>query len=600
MTDLDDPGLLDDVHPRAVLAELFARQVRADPRAVAVQHAGKVLTRGELDDWSDTIAADLQAVGVRPGHLVGLAVERGPVAIAAVLGLIKAGAGYLALDPDLPRRRQRALISAAAPVALIVQDHLDRLPTHHLPTVWADEAGPGEAARPEAPPPDDDGSRVFHVVSTSGTTGSPKAVRIGYAAVLNRLRWMWTDHPFPAGAAVLIHKSYGLVASPWEMLGGLLQGIRSVSLRRDELLDPVLLTDAVLDRRVTHLYLTPQLITGLLDELDRRMSAAPDIALVTSGADTLPVDLVHRFRRRLPGATLLNLYGATETASNTAAFDTARLAEDAVTVPVGRPVAGAELSVRDRHLRPVPIGVRGEVCVAGPPLALGYLGDAPDGAERFVRMPDGSVLHRTGDVGRWNADRQLEIIGRLDNQVKVRGYRVVLEDVEAAIAEAPNVTAAGVHAAPRAGDTVLIACVTGTKDLEIAALRAYLRERLPDYMVPSRVHRVAALPANSAGKLDRTRLADLAVDAERPVAVRTLTPRGPLQSALAMCWEELLGRGPAEAEEDFLDAGGHSVLVVRLIGRLEKATGVNLPLREVLENPTFGGIATALQRRAAT
>jgi amino acid adenylation domain-containing protein len=587
-----------DGDPRAVMADLFQRQVQADPDAIAIHHDGKDRSRGELDAWSDAIAAELHDAGVRDGDLVGLAVERGPVALACVLGLIKIGAGYLALEAEVPMRRQRALVEATAPVAMLVQDHLDRLSTVSVPTVWADPVRGAAPRKPGLPVPGD-GSRVFQVATTSGTTGAPKAVRIGYGAVLNRLRWMWDDYPFPEGAAVLMYKPYGLVAAPWEMLGGLLAGVRSVSLRPDELLDPALLAGTVLGQQATHLYLTPQLIEGLIRELERLAADAPSIRLVTSGADALPAGLVHQFRRILPNAVLLNLYGATETSSNTAAFDTALLPGGATTVPVGTPVAGARITVRDANLRLVPLGVTGEVCVAGPPLALGYAGDAQDPRERFVRMPDGSVLHRTGDLGRWNHDRQLEILGRLDNQVKVRGHRVVLEGVESAIAEVPDVTSAGVHAITRDGETSLIACVTGTPALEVAALRAQLRDRLPEHMIPSRFHLAASLPVTPTGKLDRGRLAELAlsITAEAPAA--QLTPRGPAETALATSWAELLGKGPATAEEDFFDAGGHSMLAVRLVVRLEQLTGVPLPLREVLENPTFGGIAAALTRRAS-
>jgi amino acid adenylation domain-containing protein len=582
--------------PRAVIADLFERRVRADPDAIAIHHDGKDVPRGELDAWSDAIAAGLDDAGVRAGDLVGLAVDRGPVAVASVLGLIKVGAGYLALEAEVPVRRQRALFEAIAPVAMLVQDHLDRLTTVGAPTVWADPMR-GVARRKPDPPASGDGSRVFQVATTSGTTGAPKAVRIGYGAVLNRLRWMWDAYPFPANATVLTHKSYGLVAAPWEMLGGLLQGVRSVSLRLDALLDPALLASAVLGQQVTHLYLTPQLIMGLIRELERRDADAPSVRLVTSGADAMSVGLVQQFRRRFPHAVLLNLYGATETSSNTAAFDTALLPDGATIVPVGRPVAGARISVRDPNLRLVPPGVKGEVCVAGPPLALGYVGDAQDEQDRFVWMPDGSVLHRTGDLGRWNSDRQLEILGRLDNQVKVRGHRVVLEGVESTITEMRDVTSAGVHAVTRDGETSLIACVTGTSALDTAALRAQLRDRLPEHMIPGRFHLVNTLPMTPTGKLDRGRLAELAVSISTETRVPELTPQGPVETALAAAWTELLGQGPVTAEEDFFNAGGHSMLAVRLIGRLEQLAGVSLPLREVLENPTFSGVAAALTRR---
>jgi amino acid adenylation domain-containing protein len=580
--------------PCAVLAGEWAAQVRAEPDAIALRYEGKDITRGELDAWSDALAAAVQAAGVPAGAVVGLAAERGPATVAAVLSAVKAGIGFLPLDPQTPTRRQRALVALVRPAALMLQNHLDRLPTLDLPRIWLDDAG---RARPSVPTPGDT-SRVFHVVATSGTTAEPKAVRIGYGAVLNRLRWMWRDYPFPAGAALLAHKSAALVASTWELLGGLLRGVPTVIVRREEVLDPHTLVDLILAERITHLYLVPHLIAGLLDELDRRSGPKPPLVLVTSGADTLPVSLVRRFQRALPHTRLLNLYGTSETASNIAAYDTAGLPDDATVVPVGRPVAGAALSVRDRHGRPMPVGAPGEIHVGGPPLALGYLGDEDLTARRFVRQPDGSIRYRTGDVGYWEATGQLILTGRVDNQVKVRGYRVDLEGVETVLATAPQVDSAAVVAVGDGPDP-LIACVTGPPDLEVAALRAYARDRLPDYMVPGRFVLVAALPLAASGKVDRRRLAEQASAASPIRPATTIGVHGPAEAALLTLWTSLLGAPPAAREQDFFDAGGHSLLAVTLASQLEQALGVRVPLRELLDQPTFTGIAAALGRATA-
>lgn len=580
-------------------AGLFADQVRATPDRIAVRHRGSGLTYARLDAWSTDLARQLRRAGTGPGDLVALAVDRSPAMVAAVLAVIKAGAGYLALDPDTPVRRHRTMARLARPVCMLARPHLDRLPTLDVPRVFLGEPPDHEVPAPDWPVESRDDT-VFHVVPTSGTTGTPRLVRVGYGAVLNRLAWMWRDHPFEASAVVAVQKSLALVASPWEVLGGLLRGVRSVVLSHDEVLDPALLAGAVVEEGISHLYLTPHLISGLLDEAERAGGLAHRMRLVTSGADMLPPALAHRFHRTFPGVVLLNLYGMTETASNIAAYDTAELPADAIRVPVGRPVASATITVRDRMLRPVPIGVAGEVCVAGPPLALGYLGDDEQNAARFVRRPDGDVLLRTGDRGRWLPDGTLELTGRADNQVKVRGYRVELEEVEAALTCAPGVTEAGACVVTNPGDTVLAGCVTADEPVDLAVLRAHLRDRLPDYMVPARLSQVPMLPRGTGGKLDRGGLADLVVRmAERAGPTTAYEPADAQEEIVARCWTEVLGVAPETAKQNFFDAGGHSLLAVRLTNRLRAAASTRVSLREVLEDPTVAGIAGLLdeQRR---
>ncbi|MEV6978727.1 non-ribosomal peptide synthetase [Kitasatospora sp. NPDC093806] len=582
---------------RSAFVELFAAQVARDPDAVAVRFGEQTLDYRELDLWSGRIAARLAEQGVGPGSLVALAADRGFAPLVGVLAVLKAGAGYLGLDPSTPARRQRRMIEETAPDCVLAEPGLDRFPTLDAPRVRLAPVteGPtlGEPATASAP----EAERTFHVVYTSGSTGDPKGVRISHRSVLNRLQWMWRDHPFPAGAVLAVQKSHALVASPWELLGGLLQGIPSVVLAREEVLDPALLADAVERERITHLFLTPHLIDGLLDEAERRPDTGHRPVLVTSGADALPVETVRRFHRRYPGATLLNLYGMTETASNVAAFDTSRLAADAERVPVGLPVAGARITVRDRFERELPPGAVGEVWVSGPPLALGYLADGLS-ADRFVPAPDGTPSYRTGDRGRLLPGGELEITGRGDNQVKIRGYRVELEEVEATLRKAPFVTGAGAFLGELNGRPELQAVVTtdsGSSGNEggadPAAIRAFLRDRLPDYMLPAVVLLAPALPTAANGKLDRTALAALA-DRARDGHSGGFTPADPLETTVAGIWEHLLGTAPADRASNFFDAGGHSLLAVRLANRLERALGRRVTLRQVLADPTFTGLVS--------
>ncbi|MFJ5723183.1 AMP-binding protein [Streptomyces sp. NPDC093149] len=567
------------------LLERFAEQVAAHPRAVALRHTGTSLTYRELDEWSGRLAARLAARGTGPGTLVALAAQRGPAAVAGVLAVLKTGAAYLGLDPAIPVRRQRRMVEETGPHCVLAEPGLDQFPTLDAPRVTLAPLTEGPLHQSPEQEPDEDA--LFHVVYTSGTTGNPKGVRISRRSVRGRLEWMWQDHPFPEGSVLAVQKSLALVASPWELLGGLLKGIPSVVLGTDELLDPVLFASAVEQERITHLFLTPQLIAGLLEESAKRPGGHRPV-LVTSGADTLPVDTVLRFREVWPDATLLNLYGMTETASNVAAYDTALLPADAERVPVGSPVAGAVLSVRDRLGRRLPPGVTGEVWVSGPPLALGYLGG--DGEDRFTMDDDGVLHYRTGDRGRQLPDGVMEMTGRADNQIKIRGYRVELEEIEATLRKAPDVTDAGAYTETERGETRIVACFTADEETGPAALRGYLRDRLPDYMLPARIQQLARLPLTTNGKLDRTALRTLVKNAgqERTAG---FAPSDATEAAVAALWQELLGAPPASADQNFFDAGGHSLLAVRLANRLASTAGRRVPLRRILGAPTVTAIA---------
>lgn len=581
--------------PRKALATLFAHQVAVGPERIAVRQNGSEVTYARLDRWSDGIANRL-TTHVGAGDLVVLAAAQGPSTVAAVLALIKIGAGYVTLGPDFPAHRQQLIVAQTGPKAVLAQRALDPwAEVTTAPRVWLDDEPEAAEPTPRTPHVTDPDALVFHVVHTSGTTGTPKGVRVGYGAVLNRLRWMWDAYPFADESVMGLHKPPGLVASPWEMLGGLLRGVPTEAFSHEEVRDPELSMDRVLTARVTHLFLTPPLVDGLLSELERRGRYEHRLRLVTSGADMLPVQVVRRFHTLLPDTKLLNLYGMSETASNVAAFDTVALPPDAVTVPVGSPVAGAAIKIRDRHRRPLPPGMRGEIWVSGPPLAFGYIGDERLTAERFVADREGAVWYRTGDVGRWLPGGALEIVGRADNQVKIRGYRVELEEIEAVLRTAPGVAEVGVFAESRGDAQELVACVTAPAPVDLAAVRQYLRQRLTDYMVPGRMVQVPAIPLSSNGKLERRALAAAAAAADDD-ARTTYRPTDEVEAAIVAIWTELLARPPADDEQRFLDAGGHSLLAVQLANRLEKTFHRHFALRDVLAAQCVRAIA-ALARR---
>lgn len=581
----------------ALALDLFAEQAASHPAEVAVRRHDAAWSYAEMDRWSAAVAAGLAAAGAGPGDLVALSAERSPAMIAAVLAVLRTGAGYLALDPQAPERWRLDLLAQAQPRCLLVTADAPRLDAAGLARVEiAPEPPPGPPDAPGvAPPvvaaPDD---AVFQLAPTSGTTGRPRLVRISYRAMVGRLEWMWRDYPFPPGSAVAVHKAPALVASPWEMLGGLLQGVPSVVLDRAEVVDPRLLADVVAEQGITHLYLTPHIIAGLVAEAERVGGLRHRMRLVTSGADVLPAGLARRFRQAFPGVLLLNLYGMTETSSNIAAYDTAALPEAAPRVPVGRPVAGARITIHDGHGRLVPVGVTGEIRVAGRPVALGYHGDEARTRERFGTGRDGAVVLRTGDRGRWLPGGLLEVLGRADNQVKIRGYRVELEELDAALASADGVTQASACVLDQSGEPQLAGCVLADTELDLTELRAYLHGRLPEYLVPARLLQLGELPRGASGKVDRAALAALAGRAGQPEQARAYQPADPGEQLVARCWAELLGAPPLDGAQSFFEAGGHSMLAIQLIAVLEEESGHRIDLRAMFADPSVTGIAAEL------
>jgi amino acid adenylation domain-containing protein len=576
----------------ATVLGLFATQVAAHPDGIALRHHGTAYTYGELGRWSAAVAADLVGAGVGEGDVVALSMDRSPAMIAAVLAVVRAGAGYLALDSEAPERWRVDLLGRLEPRCLLVGPD-GALSEAGMPQVEISVQPSSQvpADPPCAAPPDD---AVFQVAPTSGTTGTPRLVRISYRSMLNRLKWMWQDYPFPDGSVVAVHKPPGLVASPWEMLGGLLQGVPSVVLDRVDVVDSQQLASTIAEEGITHLYLTPHVLAGMLAEAERTGGMPHRMRLVTSGADALPPSIAVGFRRAFPEVTLLNLYGMTETSSNIAAYDTMQLKDAALRVPVGRPVAGAQITVLDKHSRPVPIGVTGEICVSGPPLALGYYGNEVRTAARFIRQRDGTVLFRTGDLGRWLPEGWLEVTGRADNQIKIRGYRIELEEVEAVLAGAHGVTGAGACVLDDDDGPVLVGCVVANITLDLAALRRYLHDRLPEYLVPTQILQVNTLPRRTNGKLDRAALARLAEQTDTSAPAAIYQPDDPREWLVAQCWTKLIGTPPRDSAQSFFESGGHSLLAMRLIAELEEASGRRIDLRLIFADASLRGIAIAL------
>ncbi|NTX35800.1 amino acid adenylation domain-containing protein, partial [Myxococcus sp. CA033] len=566
------------------------------PHATAVISDDGTLSFSQLEARASRLAARLLQTGVRPGSLVAVFLERSLELPVALLAILKAGAAWLPLDPAYPRERLAFMLQDAAPPVLLTQPHLQAaLPEG--PTVisldpqWGAHGDDGErrfdtevAVAPSSP---------AYLIYTSGSSGQPKATLVSHQALANHMAWLLSAFPLLPGDRVLLKTPLSFDASVWEIWAPLLAGLPLVLAPTDAHRDPAALLASVLRHRVSVLQLVPSLLRFLLDE-EGLASAASHLRFLFCGGEALPSELARRLHATLPRALLVNLYGPTEVTIDST-FALASPSESRAAIPIGRPVSNTRAYVLDALLEPVPTGVPGELFLAGAQLSLGYLHRPHLTAERFIPDPfgtePGARIYRTGDKVRWLADGTLEYLGRLDFQVKLRGQRIELGEVEAALlAHADVREAVALVREDSPGNQHLVGYVVASETVDIAALRTFLLARLPEYMVPAVLVPLEALPLTANGKLDRSALpAPDAVLTDTYVAPRTNTER-----TLAALMAELLRIERVGAEDSFFALGGHSLLATQLASRIRAAFQVELPLRALFEAPTVASLAARI------
>ncbi|HEX2568766.1 MAG TPA: MupA/Atu3671 family FMN-dependent luciferase-like monooxygenase [Polyangia bacterium] len=588
----------------ACLHTLFAAQAERTPEAVALRQDGAVLRYGELERRANQLAWHLHGHGVGPEVVVGVALGRSFDTVVALLGVLKAGGAWLPLEPSHPRERLQLLLEDSGARAVLSQTALrPLLPDIGVPVICLDEAAPSLAAAPVTPPPvPSHPDQLAYVLYTSGSTGRPKGVLAPHRGTINRFEWMWRVHPFAAGEVACHKTALSFVDSVWELLGPLLAGVPAVLIPEDVVKDPPRLVALLAAEGVTRLVLVPSLLQAMLELPDDRLGRLEKLRLWVTSGERLPEALAQRFCERFPHARLLNLYGSSEIAADATADEVRPDTGGLVRVTIGRPISNLRAYVLDARLAPVPVGVPGELYVGGVGLARGYLGQPGLTAERFVPDPLGDApggrLYRTGDVARTLPDGRIEYLGRRDFQIKLRGIRVELGEIEAALAQHPAVREVTLTARDDGpGGRRLVAYVVPAPGEEpaVSLLRAHLRERLPDYMVPSVFVLLDALPRTPGGKVDRRAL---------PAPPRRsdegeegfVPPRTESEALVARVWGEVLRLGRVGREDHFFDLGGHSLLATQVMSRLGQASGVELPLRALFEAPTVAMLAARIDQ----
>lgn len=572
-------GFNDTTHPHEAqtLGERFVAQVRRSPDAVALRFRGEQRSYCQLHEGARRVAAGLTVKGVGTGDVVGVALPRGFELYEVLHGIQLAGAVYLPLDPDLPAARIEAMTDDARAALVVTPAEIPDADPQYVP---ADECQASTVHDPA------------YLLFTSGSTGRPKGVLVGHAAIDNRLAWMQDHLPLAVGDRVLHKTPISFDVSIWELFWPLQVGATVVIAEPGTHRDPRALAETIVAERVSTLHFVPSMLRAFLADATAREQVASGVVrtVVTSG-EALTPDLVAGTATWF-GVPPTNLYGPTEAAVDVTCWD---CLPGEATVPIGRPIRNTRCYVLDDRRRPLPIGVVGELWLAGVQLAEGYVGRPDLTAERFVDVSfDGSGtthrMYRTGDLAAWRADGALRYVGRTDDQVKVRGQRIELGEIEAVATGVPAVQ--GV-AAGMVEDRLVVwfVPVPGGADKAERALREAVAASLPSSWTPHHWVAVSEIPVGSSGKTDRRRLAEIAPP--QVLVDDTTSPRGLVEQRLCEIVGDVLDVAVVGPQSDFFAIGGDSLRALRLLGEIEADLGVRLDLADVFATPTAAGLAEA-------
>ncbi len=573
--------------PGATIHEMVVAQAARSPHAVAVSCDGRYLTYSQLNQESNRLARRLREENAGPETLIAMCVERSCDMVVSILAILKAGAAFLPIAPGLPEERRRLLLEDAGAIILLTERAQTSWCAEGTRIVYCDE-GSGSSANlgPSAEP-----GNLAYVLYTSGSTGKPKGVEILHSSVVNFLESMRQVHAFTAADRLLAVTTISFDIAMIDVFLPLVNGGRLWLATLEDSRDPVRLVELMRQTSPTVMNATPATWRALLDA---GWPGDRDLRIMCGG-EAMARDLARQLLARC--GVLWNGYGPTETTIGSAFHKVSseiRGGGGAGPVPIGQPIANTQMYVLDHRRQLVPVGVKGELYIGGAGLARGYRGRPDLTCERFVEAPSvtSARLYRTGDLARWLPDGSLDCLGRADNQLKIRGFRVEPEEIEAALLEHPEVRAAAVKAWPDASGNLSLAAYVVAPSRP--GVREFLEQQLPQYMVPPRVVWMENLPINEHGKVDRGRLPE-------PVSVVAsegyVAPSGGTERRLASIWEAVLERKGIGTHDNFFDLGGHSLLVAKLLRQVETEFGVRMSLAAVFQAPTIEQFATLLRSR---
>ncbi|HVR95239.1 MAG TPA: amino acid adenylation domain-containing protein, partial [Thermoanaerobaculia bacterium] len=584
------------------LHHAVARQAARMPFAVAVELGDERWTYRRLVGSARLLARHLRELGVGPDVIVGLCADRSPAMVVGMLAILEAGGAWLPLDPAYPQERLAFMLDDSGARVLLLQEHLrerlaaaDGLNTVPLDARW-DSDEEIELLGVEVTP-----DHLAYVIYTSGSTGRPKGVMVPHRGICNRLGWAQQLYRLDERDAVLQKASFGFDFSVWECFAPLWAGGRLVLAEPGRQGDVPYLVRVLREHRVTFVHFVPSMLAAFLAE--EGVETCDSLRQVFSGGEALTPELRDRALALLPAA-FDNEYGPTETSVDSTQW-ACKPGQDPHRVPIGRPIFNTQAYVVDPELRPVPVGVAGELLVGGAGVTRGYLRRSELTAERFIPDPFGGIsgamgtrLYRTGDLVCWLPDGAIDFLGRIDHQVKLRGLRIELGEVEAVLSSCPGVqNAAVVLREDLAGGRGLVAFVVAEEGAgaATAALRDFARGKLPDYMVPDHFVFLERLPLTSSGKVDRKALSNQGSFQATAPEGGSPQPRTPFEEILGGIFAKVLRVEDVGAEDDFFELGGHSLLAMQIMSRVRGTFGVELPLRTLFEAPTTASLAAVLE-----
>ncbi|WP_458368259.1 amino acid adenylation domain-containing protein [Pseudomonas lijiangensis] len=570
---------------------LFEAQVRLNPLAVAVEHDGVETSYSSLDEQARRLAGRLWHEGVRPGDPVAILLNRSLEWLVSALAILKCGAVYVPLDRQAPEERLRMVLDDSAAVLTLSAGNMS-VPEGIR---WLDVTVPAGSALEEQV--ETGGNDAAYILYTSGSTGMPKGVVVPHRGIA-RLVLNNDFAQFTAQDRLAFASNPAFDASTLEIWGALLNGGRIVIIDHECLLDPNRFAQVLTGSEVSVLFLTTAVFNHYVSLIG---DALAGLRVLMSGGERADPQMFARMREKAPALQLLHAYGPTESTTFATTHEVREVAPDAAILSIGKPLSNTRVYVLDARQKPVPVGVEGEICIAGDGVALGYLNRPELSAKAFLDDPfspgEGALLYRTGDTGRWQADGTLDCLGRTDNQVKLRGYRIELGEIEARLNIHPAIREGVVLAREStAGGKCLVAYFTADGDVDLEALRAHMQNQLPDYMVPAAYVRVEKMPLTANGKVDVKALPD--PDELALVSRGYEAPHEGLETTLAEAWAQVLQLERVGRHERFFELGGHSLLAVRLVGVLTQIDA-RITLSEVFEHDSVAAMAALIQQRGA-
>ncbi|MEO6230171.1 MAG: non-ribosomal peptide synthase/polyketide synthase [Ferruginibacter sp.] len=591
------------------LVSLFEKQVLETPSAVALKFEDSAITYQQLNIAANKLAHHLIKLGVTASALIPVCMESSIDMLVGILGVLKAGAVYVPIDAYYPSERINYMLEDTAADVLVTDEafvNRFNLPAN-LQVVSVDRDVVAEQYPETNPSIEISEDDVACIIYTSGSSGKPKGVQLTNKGIVNRMYWMWNSYPFTTGETSAIKTSISFVDHIWEMFGPLCAGIPSVIFKKDDLLDLDVLYEKLSQYKITRWVLVPSLLRNLLIKLKDENLALRELKYWTCSGEIITADLVKEFYALFPSSAhkLLNIYGSSEVTADVTCFETSPDTIDQLiaakrNVPIGKPIANCQVYILDKQGGLVAEGAIGEICVGGVQVANGYLNNDALTAEKFVANPfsevPGAKMYKTGDQGRWLKDGNIEYLGRADNQVKIRGYRIELGEIENVLQQCELVHQSVVLATKDANENLrLVAYIVPETTFEKDGIIDFVKDRLPEYMVPSLWIELAELPLTANGKIDRKAL---------PEPDRTLfsikdfvAPRNKTEIVVGNIWQQLLNIEQVSVHDNFFELGGHSLLAMRVVAAIRMQLEVELGIRDLFAHPTIASLAIHLSKQ---